>query len=101
MKDKPLIVCLCGSTKFKEKFEAINRIQTLAGCIVLAPGVFAHAGDPITDEEKKRLDELHLRKIDMADHVAVVCPGGYIGESTAKEIEYATKIGKTIGYWED
>jgi hypothetical protein len=70
----------------------------MAGRIVVAPGVFAHSGDPLTDDDKRRLDELHLRKIDMADSVLVVNPGGYIGDSTRREIEYATRTGKPVGY---
>jgi hypothetical protein len=68
------------------------------GRIVLAPGVFAHAGDPLTDDDKRRLDELHLRKIDMAHIVIVVNPGGYIGDSTRQEIQYALRVGKPVFY---
>jgi hypothetical protein len=95
---KPLVVCLCGSTRFRDELTEANRRETMAGRIVVAPGVFAHSGDPLTDEDKRRLDELHLRKIDMADSVLVVNPGGYIGESTRLEIEYATRTGKPVGY---
>jgi hypothetical protein len=70
----------------------------MAGKIVLAPGVFGHSGDPLTDEDKLRLDWLHLAKIDMADEVLVVNPGGYIGESTRREIEYAERTGKPVAY---
>jgi hypothetical protein len=66
--------------------------------IVLAPGVFAHAGDPITDEQKAALDVLHLAKIDLADRVVVVNPGGYIGDSTRREIHYAHQSGKPVEY---
>ena len=44
------------------------------------------------------MDELHLRKIDLADRVLVVNVGGYIGDSTKREIEYATATGKPIAY---
>lgn len=71
---------------------------TLAGHIVLAPGVFGHDGDKITSEDKDRLDILHLRKIDMSTWVYVVNPGGYIGESTRREIEYASLADKKIVY---
>jgi hypothetical protein len=75
-----------------------NRRETMAGRIVVAPGVFAHSGDPLTDEDKRRLDELHFRKIDMADSVLVVNPGGYIGDSTRREIAYAESTGKPVTY---
>jgi hypothetical protein len=89
---RPIVVCLCGSTRFKTDFEAANREATLRGAIVLAPGVF----EP-TPEEKTALDALHLQKIDMADVVWVI--GGYVGESTRREIEYAGRHGKPVTHW--
>lgn len=94
----PHVVCLCGSTRFRAEIEAANRLATMEGHVVLAPGVFGHSGDPMTDDDKRRLDELHLIKIDMSNEVRVVNPGGYIGESTRREINYATRIGKPISY---
>ncbi len=98
MADRPQIVCLCGSTRFADEFRAVNRELTLAGAIVVAPCVFAHAGDQITDDQKTALDTLHLAKIDLADRVVVVNPGGYIGESTQREIRYAHQTGKPVEY---
>ena len=92
------VVCLCGSTRFRGEFTEANRRETMAGRIVVAPGVFAHSGDQLTEEDKRRLDELHLRKIDMADSVLVVNPGGYIGDSTRREIDYANRTGKPVAY---
>jgi hypothetical protein len=92
------IVCICGSTRFRAEIACVNRQLTLEGKIVLAPGVFAHDGDALTEEEKERLDRLHLEKIDLADEVVVVDPGGYIGESTRKEIEYAARCKKPVTY---
>ena len=46
------------------------------------------------------LDDMHLRKIDLADEIFVINVGGYIGESTRREIAYAEKIGKKINYLE-
>ena len=40
------------------------------------------------------LDELHRRKIDMADEVWIVSEEGYIGKSTQAEIHYADTKGK-------
>ncbi|GAB2473378.1 hypothetical protein [Xylanimonas ulmi] len=98
MSGRPEIVCLCGSTRFAEEFRAVNLALTLAGVIVLAPGVFAHASDPITDEQKAALAALHLAKIDLADRVVVVNPGGYLGDSTRREIRYAHHRGKPVEY---
>jgi hypothetical protein len=97
--DRPTITVLCGSTRFKDEFERANQYLTLAGNIVLAPGVFGHAdGIELPEDTKAELDELHLRKIDLADEVLVVSPGGYIGESTRREIAYAEQAGKPITY---
>ena len=93
------VVCLCGSTRFRAEIVEANRLLTLEGHIVLAPGVFGHDGDPITDDEKAKLDALHLRKIDMAEQVIVIAPGGYIGESTRREIVYAESTGKPVIIW--
>jgi len=95
--DRPEIVCICGSTRFVDEMHAANRDLTLAGAIVVAPGVFSHAEDrAISTEQKAALDELHLRKIDLAERILVVNPGGYIGDSTSREMAYARATGKPI-----
>ncbi|WP_407835898.1 hypothetical protein ACE1OC_04600 [Streptomyces sp. DSM 116496] len=91
----PEIVRICGSTRFVNEMRAANRDLTFAGVIVVAPG---EAGELITSEQKTALDALHLRKIDLADRVLVVNPGGYIGESTKREIAYAQATGKSISF---
>jgi hypothetical protein len=93
--DRPEIVCLCGSTRFVDEMRAANRDLTFAGVIVLAPG---EADALITHERKTALGALHLRKIDLADRVVVVNPGGYVGESTSREIAYARATGKPISF---
>lgn len=98
----PHIVCLCGSTRFLAALTKANRDFTLEGKIVLAPGVIKskRIQNKITKEQAEKLDELHLRKIDLADSVFIVNPNGYIGESTRKEIQYAEQYGKPISYLE-
>jgi hypothetical protein len=86
-----------------EEMLAANRDLTFAGVIVVAPGVFQRAEEHeanvfITNEQKTALGDLHLRKIDLADRVLVVNPGGYIGESTSREIAYARATGKPISF---
>jgi hypothetical protein len=93
--DRPEIVCICGSTRFVDEMRAANRDLTFAGAIVVAPG---EADELITNEQKTALDALHLRKIDLADRVLVVNPGGYIGQSTSREIAYAHATGKPISF---
>lgn len=100
----PTIVVLCGSTRFKQQFIEANFKETMAGKIVLSVGWFGHADGDIytpTEEEKARLDELHLRKIDLADEVLILNVGGYIGESTSRELAYARAHGKVIRFLED
>lgn len=95
------IVCLCGSTKFKDEFIAINRQETLKGNIVLSVGLFGHIeGLDMNSDTKVMLDELHLKKIDMADCVFIINKFGYIGESTKKELNYALKKDKEIVFLE-
>lgn len=130
----PTVVCLCGSTRFKEAFVEANRCETLAGRIVLSVGLFGHSDQALMVEcpackgqrgwceggrwgdcarckgaglvfdqespQKQMLDELHLRKIDLADEVLVLNVGGYIGASTRREIEYARSQGKRLRYLE-
>ena len=95
------VITLCGSTRFKEDFERVNKELTLAGNIVISVGCFGHAGDVFTDEQKVMLDDIHKRKIDMADAIYVINKDGYIGSSTRSEIQYATRLGKQIMYMED
>lgn len=103
-KDFPRIVCLCGSTRFMGTFHAVGWTLTLDGYIVLTVGVCKHAedhgGEALGPDVADRLDELHKRKIDLSDWVYVLNVDGYIGESTADEIEYAMTIGKPIQYLE-
>lgn len=95
------VITLCGSTKFKEDFERVNRELTLAGNIVLSVGCYGHTGDVFTDRQKVMLDEIHKRKIDMSDAIYVINKGGYIGSSTKSEIAYAEVTGKQVHYMED
>ena len=96
------IITLCGSTRFKEQFLEAQKRLTLEGYIVISVGLFGHSGD---DEvwkpgTKEMLDDMHLRKIDLADEIFVINVGGYIGESTRSEIAYAEKTGKKVTYLE-
>lgn len=92
----PHIVCLIGSVRFKEAYEFVNKQQTLLGRIVLSCGVFDHT--ELSDQQRHDLNELHRRKIDIADSVLVLNVGSYIGNGTRMEIEYAMRIGKTVTY---
>ena len=95
---KPTIVCLCGSSKFKDKFVEINLRETLAGKIVLSLGGFGHIDTNFSEKDKETIDELHLRKIDLADEVLVMDVKGYIGHSTRNELNYALQQKKLIRF---
>ena len=99
---RPKIVCLCGSGRFREAFEQAEAKETLAGNIVVTIGVNTKdvTRHPGLSGLKPFLDELHLRKIDLADEVLVLNVGGYVGESTANEIRYAEQTAKPVRYLE-
>lgn len=104
---RPTIVVLCGSTRFGEAFRAANLAETVAGRIVLSIGCdtksdteLAEAGDVDFTALKTELDDLHKRKIDLADEVLVLNVGGYVGESTRSEVEYAAQRRKPIRWLE-
>ena len=108
MKKYP-VVTLCGSTRFKDAFLQAQKELTLKGNIVLSVGSFGHSGDSEVWEgmnegtltkTKEMLDDMHKRKIDMADRIFVINVGGYIGSSTRSEIAYAKAQGIPVDYLE-
>ena len=103
------VITLCGSTRFKDEFMEIQKRLTLEGNIVISVGLFGHSGDNEVWENmdegaltktKEMLDDMHKRKIDMADEIFVINVGGYIGSSTRSEIDYAIATGKAVHYLE-
>ena len=96
------VITLCGSTRFKDAFLEMQKRLTLEGNIVISVGLFGHSGDneAWVEGTKEMLDDMHKRKIDMADEIFVINVGGYIGDSTRLEIEYEKKTGKSIHYLE-
>lgn len=97
------VITLCGSTKFKDEFMRVQKELTLEGNIVISVGLFGHSGDEEAWAEgtKEMLDEMHKRKIDMADEIFVINVDGYIGSSTKSEIEYAEAHNKKVRYLEE
>jgi hypothetical protein len=94
------IVCLCGSTRFKDAFESAEQGETLAGRIVLTVGFFEHADGIVLEScVADRLARLHDEKIALADEILVIDVGGYIGDATRHEIAVAENLGKRIRYW--
>lgn len=110
MVGKYKVVTLCGSTKFKDQFMKAQKDLTLKGYIVISVGLFDHSGDQEVWENmdegtltktKEMLDDMHKRKIDMADEIFVINVNGYIGDSTKSEIKYAKEHGKVVNYLEE
>ena len=109
MQKKYKVITLCGSIRFKDEFIREQRRLTLEGNIVFSLGLFGYPEDAEIwkgmDETtrfriKKMLGEMHKQKIDMSDEILVINVGGYIGDSTKSEIEYAMKTGKKVVYLE-
>jgi hypothetical protein len=95
--EKPKLITICGSTKFKDSFIEVNKLLTLNGYMVLTVGFFLHSTDEkITNEQKQALDELHKMKILISDAVVVINNNNYIGDSTRSEIYFAYNNRKPI-----
>lgn len=99
--EKYNVITLCGSIKFKPQFMKVQEELTLNGNIVFTPNFFNNLKDEINIETKKMLDKMHRQKIDMSNEIYVINFGGYVGESTKSEIEYAKANGKKISYLEN
>lgn len=91
---------LCGSTKFREQFEHWNRVLSKRGHLVYSVSSYGHSGDSLTESEKEALDLVHLQKIVESDAILVVGLQDdgmlYIGDSTRREIKWASMLGKRI-----
>lgn len=94
--EAPKIVVLCGSTRFMDTFTEANVREALAGNIVLSVVAIEDRVNPLEPDVRRGLDELHLRKIDLADEVLVIDVDQYVGEATTREIAYAQSLGKPI-----
>jgi len=107
LEDKPKVVVMCGSSKFVdimavcEWFIERDELAITMGLNLLPIWYPDCPADHLAEHEgcADEMDELHLRKIDLADEIFVVDFAGYIGESTAKEIKYAKSNGKHVRYF--
>jgi len=104
---KPKVVCLCGSSRFVDIMAVIAwTLERDEGVIVLSlhllPLWYTDCADHQAEHEgvAVAMDELHLRKIDLADVVLIVNKDGYIGKSTRREIDYAIAHKKPVKYLE-
>lgn len=103
MVGKYKVITLCGSTRFNDAFMETQKRLTLEGNNVISVGLFGHSGDDEvwTEDIKEMLDDMHKRKIDIADEIYVINVGGYLSSSTRSEIEYAIATGKAVYYLEE
>lgn len=96
------VITLCGSARFKDNFMKVQKRLSLEGNIVLSLSFFdLDDGEVLTKEKKDLLDDIHKRKIDISDEIFVINKGGYIGENTRSEIEYAKMTNKKVNYMEN
>jgi hypothetical protein len=104
---KPKIVVLSGSSRFVDIMAVcawlIERDEgKIATGLHLLPRWYPACPDDHLAEAEgvaEKMDELHLRKIDLADEVFVVNFQDYIGNSTRREIEYAQQKGKPLRWF--
>lgn len=100
----PQTICLSGSSRFIGEMAVVaweleKRGHVTMHCNLL-PGWYTQTSHHLAEEQgvAERLDAVHLRKIDLADELLVIDIAGYIGESTRREIDYATSRGKRVVY---
>jgi hypothetical protein len=99
--ERPRVITLCGSTRFMNAFEEANRELTLQGNVVFSVATKAHEGSAnVSEAQKLLLDKVHFEKIRLSDEIFVINIGGYVGPSTRREIEFATRIGKAVRFLE-
>jgi len=96
----PEVVTLCGSVRFAAEHLAAHARLSLEGRVVLLPALPV-PGENLRPADVEGLAALHRQKIAMADRVHIVNPEGYVGLTTALEVEYAKALGKAVTYQHD
>lgn len=96
------VITVCGSLKFKKEMLDITEKMELEGnCMLSVIYPTKEDKDAYTEEEVIILDKMHKEKIKLSDAILVVNVGGYIGNSTKSEIEFAKSLNKEIIYYTD
>lgn len=90
------VITICGSMKFIDEMEKEAERLTKLGYKVKLP--IKNGKDKYTDFE---LTVIHRKKIATSDAILVMNIGGYIGESTRKEIDFAEYAGIDIFFKEE
>lgn len=94
------IVTMCGSIKYFDKMkENAKKLEIENQYAVLMP-IYYPLNHDLSEQDKNNLGEIHRRKIEISNSIFVVNIGGYIGNTTKSEIEYAKELGKEIMYLE-
>lgn len=93
------IVAFIGSMKYWEYFLSEAERLYKKGNIIILPMKDSNPNE-LSEDQMKIYDMMIRAQINMADEVHVINKGGYIGESTRSELNYARSIGKIISYME-
>ena len=106
--DKPKIIVMCGSSRYCQEMAVCawlleKQENAITMGLHLLPYWYPAESDHQAEAEgvAEQMDELHLRKIDLADEIFVVNKGHYIGESTEREIRYAASRGLPVRWYTD
>lgn len=92
LRGMPEIVCLAGSSRFREAFEREAERLTLEGCIVLGKHVYKPGEEwDLSERHKDMIHAVQFRKVDLCHRVHIVNVDGYVGEDTYNLVRYAVK----------
>lgn len=94
------VVTICGSMKFAKEMMKVSEKLELEDGYVVIQCIYNNSDRNYEKSEIEILDKLHKKKIEISDAIYVVNVGGYIGESTKNEIEFAKSLKKEIYYYE-
>ena len=100
------IVCMCGSSRFVDIMAVCAWIiereeKAITMSLHLLPAWYTEVPHHLAEYQgvAQSMDELHLRKIDLADEIFVLNRDDYIGKSTGEEIGYAQDKHKIIRWY--
>ena len=98
-----MTITICGSMRYIPEMLMEYCRLSLEGHLVYLPVIRTNAneGSKISNALKEQLQQLHFKKIRLSDFIFVVNPGGYIGEGTLAEIEYAKRCKIPVKYLEE
>lgn len=92
------IVTICGSMRFEKEMQKIASLLEIQNGWCVLQCVYNIGA--VDKEDMFKIVSAHYKKIDISDAIYVINIGGYIGDSTKEEINYARQKGKEIIYLE-